>query len=72
MNGMVAVTEFAGAYPLFGGFGFRGGTIFIGTANIERFVGTEPAEPGKTVGGEHLNKIPQMRHVVHVGKSGSY
>jgi hypothetical protein len=51
MDGVIAVAEFLGAYPLFGGPVFRGGTVFIGTADIEGVVAPEPAESRKGVGG---------------------
>jgi hypothetical protein len=65
---VVTVAEFPRADSFLGGPGFRSGAVFVGSANIEGFVPFKPAESGKGVGGQDLNKIPQMGHVVHIGE----
>jgi hypothetical protein len=69
---IIPVAEFPGAYPLLGGPGFRGGAVLIGTADIEGIVAPEPAKPGKDIGGEDLDKVPQVGYVIDIGKCGSY
>jgi hypothetical protein len=64
---MVPVAKFPGAYVFFGGLCFCGGTVFIGTTDIKGFIAPKPAKPGKDVGGQNLNKIPQMGYIVHIG-----
>jgi hypothetical protein len=68
---VVPVAEFPGTYAFFRGPGFRGGAVFVGTADIEGFVAPEAAEPGKDVGGKHLYQVPQVGYVVYIGKRGA-
>jgi hypothetical protein len=67
MNFMVVITEFPRRYPLLCGFGFRGGTVFVCAADIKGFVTPQPAKPGKDIGGQYLNQVPQVRHIVYIG-----
>jgi hypothetical protein len=67
MHRMVAVTEFSRGNSLFPGLGFRGSTVFIGSTNIEGFIALLTAVTCKHIGGKHLDEVPQMGNIIHIG-----
>jgi hypothetical protein len=70
VDGVITVAEFLGAYPLLGGPVFCGSTIFISTAYIEGVIPPESTEPGKGVGGQDLDKITEVGHIINIGERG--
>jgi hypothetical protein len=69
VHGIVPVAKRPGGYALLGGPGFGGGAVFVGSAYIEGLETPDSAKPGKDIGGEHLDKVAQMGHVIHIGES---
>jgi hypothetical protein len=70
VDGVITVAEFLGTYPFLDRPILRGSAVFIGTTYIEGIVPPEPAEPGKGIGRQDLNKIPQVGHIINIGERG--
>jgi len=68
MERVITITELPGRDALFQRFCLRGGSVFIGAANVQRLVAGKAAIARENIGGEHLNEIPEVRNIVHVGK----
>ena len=65
---VVAVAQFAGSYPLFGGACFGGGAVFVGSADVQGLITPQTAKAGERVGGQHLDQVPQVGDVVNIGQ----
>jgi hypothetical protein len=72
MNCMVLVADFSGGLVFLPGFGFGRRTVLIGTTNVQGFVISGSAEPGKSIRGEDTtDDIAEMGFIVDVRQSRS-
>jgi hypothetical protein len=63
---MIVIAQFARSLSLFLGTGFRGGSIFVGAADIQGIVTAKPAVPGIDIGGQYLDEVAKMRDIIYV------
>jgi hypothetical protein len=66
VNCMVTVAKLPGGNPFFQGSRLSSGTIFVGTADIKRFISLGTAKPGKYVGGKNLGQVTKVRNIVYI------
>ena len=65
---MEAIAELAGRDALLERLGFRGGAVLVGAADVESIVAAQAAEASEDIGGENLDEVSEMRHVIDIGE----
>ena len=71
VHGVETVAEFPGADALFLGLGFGRCPVFVGPADVERVIASQPAKSGENIGRKHLDEVAEVGHVIHIGQGGS-
>lgn len=70
VEGVVVVTDLLGGLALLAGFGLRGGSVLVGTTNIDDVVSSEAGEASVDISRQDTSdNVAKMGHVVDVGQS---
>lgn len=68
VEGVVVVTDLLGGLALLAGFGLRGGSVLVGTTNIDDVVSSEAGEASVDISRQDTSdNVAKMGHVVDVG-----
>jgi hypothetical protein len=63
---METSTQLCGSYTLFQSLSLGGCSVFVGTADIEGFVTSKPAGPGKDICRQDLDEIAKVGNIVDI------
>ena len=70
MDRIIPVTQLFRRNTFFQSPCFRCSSVLVCTADVHGLIPFQPAETGKYICRQHLNKVPQMGYVVYIRKGG--
>ena len=68
VDNKIAVAQLLGRDSFLQCPGLGGGSVLIGSADVEGFVALEPAETGKNVRRQNLYKVAEMGNIINIGQ----